>query len=161
MEARLQISPKRIIIGRSLEMTLKKDRTEFLWKSFLPFLPSLKNRIGGELFSMQVYPGGLDRNHFNENTLFEKWAGAEVHEQQDVPEGLEKHVIKKGLYAVFTHKGPAAAFPRTAAFIYGQWLPRSGYSLDHREHFELLPPGYRPDDPNATEEIWIPVKKDN
>lgn len=160
MEARILFTHKRLIVGKSLEMTLKKDGTEFLWKSFLPFLTVLGNRTGSGLISMQIYPGGLDTENFNENTRIHKWAGAEVDAFLDVPEELDTHVIEEGLYAVFLHRGPASAFPRTAAFIYGHWLPRSGYRLDNREHFELLPPGYRPDDPNATEEVWIPIKKD-
>ncbi|WP_419659877.1 GyrI-like domain-containing protein [Desulfosarcina variabilis] len=43
--------------------------------------------------------------------------------------------------------------------IFGQWLPNASYSLDNREHFEILPAGYSPVDPNATEEIWVPVKQ--
>ena len=158
MEVRIQRTPKRLLVGKSLKMTLKDDRTQLLWKSFVPFLPLLKNRTGRELVSMQVYPLGFNEDNFDENTPTIKWAAAEVDSQEDIPQGLETHVIEEGLYAVFNHRGPAAAFPRTAAYIYGQWLPRSGYMLDDREHFELLPPGYRPKDPNATEEIWIPVK---
>lgn len=154
------LTPKRLIVGKSLKMTQKNDRTETLWKSFLPFLPALGKRTGSGLVSMQIYPGVLNEGNFNENALIHKWAGAEVDAFLDVPEELETHVIEKGLYAVFIHRGPASAFPRTAAFIYGHWLPRSGYRLDNREHFELLPPGYRPDDPDATEEVWIPVIMD-
>ena len=107
---------------------------------------------------MQIYSEAFDMSSFDPNTLIHKWAAAEVSALADVPQGLESHVIKEGLYAVFTHRGPASSFPQTAAFIFGQWLPRSGYELDRREHFEVLPPGYRPDSPDAVEEVWIPVR---
>ena len=144
-----------------MALTMKNDQTKALWEKFIPFLPLLKGRASPDLISMQRFPSGFDMSHFNENTVFHKWAGAEVKSLKDVPEGLEHHVIEEGLYAVFLHRGPAAEFPKTAAFIYGQWLPNSGYVLDDREHFELLPPGYRPDHMEATEEVWIPVRKAN
>jgi len=60
--------------------------------------------------------------------------------------------------AMFLYRGPASAFGQVIGQIFGQWLPNSGYSLDDRPHFEVLPKGYRMDDPNAEEEIWIPIK---
>jgi AraC family transcriptional regulator len=44
-------------------------------------------------------------------------------------------------------------------YIFGEWLPNSSYELDTREHFEILSEGYRPDDRDAEEEIWIPIRK--
>lgn len=43
-------------------------------------------------------------------------------------------------------------------YIFGTWLPASGYVLDDRPHFEVLGPGYRPDDPEAEEDIFIPIR---
>ena len=45
--------------------------------------------------------------------------------------------------------------------IFGRWLPQSEYELDDREHFELLPEGYSPVDPEAEEEVWIPIKRNS
>jgi len=43
-------------------------------------------------------------------------------------------------------------------YIFGEWLPKSGYTLDDREHFEILFEGYNPVDSEATEDIYIPVR---
>jgi AraC family transcriptional regulator len=82
----------------------------------------------------------------------------EVSAFSDVPHEMETCSLQGGKYAVFTHHGPASAAPKTMQYIFGQWLPRSVYSLDNREHFEILPEGYSPVDPNASEEIWVPIK---
>ena len=70
---------------------------------------------------------------------------------------MEPFDLPGGTYAVFEHRGPAAAFPATARQIYGVWLPGSGYRLDARPHLAVMGPGYRPDDPDAVEEVWVPV----
>ncbi|HSG48158.1 MAG TPA: GyrI-like domain-containing protein, partial [Longimicrobiales bacterium] len=64
-----------------------------------------------------------------------------------------------GLYAVFEHHGTADSFGRTAEYIFGHWLPESPYQLAPREFFEVLGPGYRPDDPEAVEDVWIPIRE--
>lgn len=72
---------------------------------------------------------------------------------------MESFTLKGGTYAVFQYKGMAANFPKVWQNIFTQWLPNSRYVLDDRAHFEKLPENYNPLDPNAEEEIWIPVKE--
>ena len=76
----------------------------------------------------------------------------------DVPDGLGILVIPAGKYAEFIHVGPATAAPRTFGYIFGEWLPASGFELDLRPHFEILPEGYDPFDENATERVLIPIR---
>jgi AraC family transcriptional regulator len=71
---------------------------------------------------------------------------------------MDSHTLEGGPYAVFTYRGRADAFASAARYIYGTWLPGSDYELADREFFEVLGPSYRPDDPEASERIWIPVR---
>lgn len=105
---------------------------------------------------MQIYPDNWD---FSPDTLFEKWAAVEVSSFSDLPHHMDTYSLEGGLYAVFVHQGPAHEAARTMHSIFGQWLPQSEYSLDNREYFEILPENYSPVDPDASEEIWIPVVK--
>ena len=73
-------------------------------------------------------------------------------------EGLETYTIKGGLYAVFLHQGPASTFYVTFSKIFTDWLPKSDYEVDDREHFELLGKKYSNTNPDSEEEIWIPIK---
>ncbi|NDI33200.1 GyrI-like domain-containing protein [Chengkuizengella sediminis] len=73
-------------------------------------------------------------------------------------EEMKSYVLKGGKYAVIIHNGPASTFLRTLQYILETWLPSSEYELDNREHFERLSQDYSPTDPNATEEVWVPIK---
>lgn len=110
-------------------------------------------------YSVQNFAGLKGFEDFTPETVFEKWAAVEVVNADAVPEGMQLFVLRGGHYAVFDHCGPPGEFAKTVDFIFGEWLPQSEWRLDDREHFEILPAGWRADDPNATEEVWIPLKK--
>ena len=159
MLLRIENLPEKKFIGKHLETSLAENRTFELWRSFMPFRKEIKNRAGNRLFSIQVFKKTLDFNQFNKNLVFQKWAAVEVKAfDQPIPEGMDKYVINGGLYAVFIHKGVHATFGKTFEYIFKYWLPGSGYVLDGREHFEIMEEGYSTTDPNAEEEIWLPVK---
>lgn len=106
---------------------------------------------------MQVYDDN-QAGLFAPTTTFEKWAVVEVSDTDSIPTGMESYNLPGGQYAVFHHKGPASAAPQVFQRIFGVWLPGSEFELDGREHFELLPENYSPIDPEAEEEIFIPVR---
>ena len=61
---------------------------------------------------------------------------------------------------MFVHKGPSHEFYKTAQYIFGVWLPTSGFVLDHRPHFEVMGPKYLGHlHPDSEEEIWVPVRE--
>ena len=150
--------PARKLIGISKSMSIANDKTSQLWQQFMPRRKEIINRVNQNFYSMQVYNKNLVMKDFTPTTVFDKWAVVEVHSFDQVPEGLQMYNLTGGKYAVFIHKGPASAFKPTFDYIYGVWLPASEFELDQREHFELLEEGYVPTDPNAEEEVWIPVK---
>ena len=162
MENRIEELSETILLGRSMRMSLAQDATRELWQETVPLLISIEiERLDTNYISMQVYDTPLDLKTFNPEMAFTKWAGVSVKQLSAEITGLSSYSIQGGLYAVFKHKGPASEFARSMRFIYSDWLPKSNYSLDHREHFELIPEGYRPDDPEAEEEIWVPIKKND
>jgi AraC family transcriptional regulator len=142
-----------------MKMSLANNKTSELWQSFMPRRKSVKNTVGANLYSMQVYDSTHYFEDFNPHTTFTKWATVEVSSFHDIPEGLETYRLTGGLYAVFVHKGLPNEFPKTFQLIFGQWLPNSDYELDHREHFELLGEKYKNNDPSSEEEVWIPIKR--
>jgi AraC family transcriptional regulator len=139
-------------------MSLINDKTAELWKSFMPARKMIKNTVGSDFISMQIYDKSLDSKYFNPQTEFTKYAMIETSEFENIPEEMETRILKGGLYAVFMHKGMAKDFPKTSKYIFRQWLPNSEYELDQREHFELLGAKYNPTDENSEEEVWIPIK---
>ena len=144
------------MVGISLRMSLVNNRTPELWSGFMPRRNEVKNRIGPNFFSLQVY----DSNHFdnfNPNGEFDKWALVEVDNYDGIPTGMQAFDLQSGQYAVFIHKG-ANTNMDTFQYIFTNWLPSSQYQLDDRPHFEILGAKYKNNDPESEEEIWIPVK---
>jgi len=158
MIPKIKTSTEKKLVGKRLMMSFSNNGTAELWKSFMPRRKEIKNNIGTELYSMQMY-APLFFENFNPNATFEKWAAIQVTAFDAVPDGMETFTLESGLYAVFLYKGAANDAAKTFQYILGTWLPNSAYTLDNRPHFEILGEKYKNDDPNSEEEIWIPVKQ--
>jgi AraC family transcriptional regulator len=158
MQPELRNFRKKEFIGKRMVMSFSDNKTFQLWQSFMPLLGKIENRIGSELYSVEVYSSSFFEDFSPENQ-FEKWAAIELSGYNKIPEGMESLTIPSGLYAVFLHKGPAGEGPKTYSYIFRQWLPASEYSLDGRPHFAVMGEKYKRDDPASEEELWIPVKK--
>jgi Uncharacterized protein conserved in bacteria len=158
MEPRIELLAEKKLVGKRLNMTLSNDRTFELWHSFMPHRKEIKNSISTDLYCLQVYDKNLNFKDFNPQTEFEKWAAIEVTNFSDIPDNMETYTLKGGLYAVFIHKGVPSSFPKTFQFIFNEWLPKSEYELDNREHFDLMGEKYKNDDPESEEEIWVPIR---
>jgi len=157
MQPGIETIEKKYLVGIRIRMSLSDNKTYELWHSFMSRRKEIKNTIGSDLYSMQVYDPMYFIN-FNPDREFEKWAAIEVRDFDAVPAGMEPTTLTGGLYAVFLHKGAASKGPDTFKHIFGMWLPNSGYTLDNRPHFEILGKKYKNEDPNSEEEIWIPIK---
>lgn len=158
MEPRIEFLPQKKLVGKSMEMSLANNKTQELWRSVMPLVKNLHNSVSSELFSIQIYDEQVDFDNFGPNTNFTKWAAVEVSNFKDLPSDLSTHTLNGGLYAIFIHKGSPQEFPKTSQYIFGEWLPKSDYELDNREHFELLGSKYKNDSPDSEEEVWIPIR---
>lgn len=157
MEFRIETISVKKLVGKRIIMSLSDNRTGELWYSFMSGKKDIKNNIGSDLYSIQVYEP-FYFNDFNPATKFEKWAAIEVTDFHSVPDEMETIILTGGLYTVFLHKGGQGTGPGTFQNIFGMWLPNSDYTLDNRPHFELLGEKYKNEDPLSEEEIWIPVR---
>lgn len=147
------------LIGKRLKMSFTGDKTADLWKAFMPVRHAIKNHMGTDLYSLQVYAPGFF-NPFDPAAEFEKWAAVEVPDYNTIPFGMETLTLPAGLYAVFLYKGEGGrAATKAFQYIFETWLPNSGYVLDDRPHFELLGAKFQNAHPDSEEEIWIPVKQ--
>ena len=147
--------PATLLIGRSAEMSVAENTTAALWRSVSPRLREVAGRTDEQRISLQIYPANYFSS-FLPTRRFVKWAGVAVRAGQEPPPGWSVLNIPAGCYAVFHHQGPGND-PAIFRYIFSQWLPASPYRLDDRPHFEVLEPGYRPNDPAAEERIYIPV----
>ena len=145
-------------VGKKLDMSFAENKTAELWRSFMPMRKEIENSVGIELYSIEVFPPGFFIG-FSPQTTFEKWAAVEVPHGSHCPESMQQIGIGEGLYAVFTHRGPASSGPVTYQYIFQTWLPNSDFELDNRAHFAVMDERYKQEDPSSEEELWIPVCK--
>lgn len=150
------VSEKKFV-GKRTAMSFSNNKTEELWRGFMIQRKEIKNTIGQDLYSLQIYPP-LFFEDFNPNITFEKWALTEVHNFNEIPSGMESFTLIPGMYAVFLYKGTASDAGAAFEYIFKEWLPNSGYTLDQRPHFEILGEKYSNHDADSEEGIWIPIK---
>ena len=154
---RLESDGRRTLVGLRATMSIAEDATAALFRRFMPRRGELTGRVGDGTHCVRVHPGP-GPEAFAPTTRFEKWAAVRVDDDAPVPEGLERLLVPPGRYAVFVHRGPVHSFGASLAWIFGTWMQEAGESLDDRPHFEWLPEGWRADDPEAFEEVWVPLR---
>ncbi len=158
MNPKIETLQKKKLVGNNLEMSLIDNKTFELFSSFMPNKKNIQNTIGQDIYEISTYDADYFKS-FNPNNPFEKWASLEVSEFGYIPDGMKTHTIEGGLYAVFNYKGMAQDFREFIGAIFMQWIPKSKYLLDSRQHFNVLGDKYKHNHPDSEEEVWIPIKK--
>lgn len=146
------------LVGMTMEMSFEDDKTQELWKTFMPWRNEIKRTLNNDLISLQIYEPGFF-NSLDPALKIRKWALREVSEFNDVPDDMVSFYLEAGEYAVFIYKGLPAQAQSFFNHIFKEWLPNSDYQLDDRPHFEVLGPKYSKNSPDSEEEVWIPVKR--
>lgn len=157
MTPRIETTNEKKLVGKRLTMSFSNYKVAELWQSFLPKRKEISNNLSDDLISMVIYKP-VHFSVFKPTNEFEKWATVEVSAFENIPTGMETFVLSSGLYAVFDYKG-LSTDNSIFQYIFGTWLPSSGYVLDDRPHFEVLGNKYKNNDPTSEEEIWIPIKR--
>ena len=155
LEWRIESQPERTLVGISMSMSLANNRTAELWRSFMPRHKEIKS-LSSDLFALRIYDR-LDHPFHDPKAEFVKWASVEADAACEIPEGMSKVVVPGGLYAVFHYKGLPAAGAPAFQYIFNDWLPKSGYQLDLRPHFELLGEKYNNASVDSEEDIYLPI----
>ena len=155
----IRILQQKILIGKRLQMSLSDNKTGMLWTDFMRNRSKIKNVVGRDKYSIQIYDPDYF-SHFNADKTFENWAAVEVHNVEPIPDGFEKFTLAGGKYAVFNYKGSNENAATAFRYIFEDWFPKSGFLPDNRPYFEILGNRYKNADPSSEEEIWIPVKSE-
>lgn len=159
MKCRIENFPGILLAGHHTTSSFAQDNTAALWRSFMPLRNDIVARLGSDLYNVQQYPCLPNSEIFTADTQFTRWAAVAVKNGNRLPPSLHLLELPAGAYAVFCHRGGPETAPQSFAYIYGQWLPASGFVLDHRPHFEVLGTRYNNSHPDSEEEIWVPVRR--
>lgn len=158
MTPRIETLPTTFLIGQKTATSLVSDKTRELWQSFSPRKKEIKNLASEDLYSVEIYPGPEYFQHFDPTMEFEKWAAVAVSEFDEIPKDMDVLTIPSGKYAVFHYKGKPSEVMETFKYIYGEWLPTSGFTIDRRPHFAVMGSKYKGEHPDSEEDFWIPIK---
>jgi AraC family transcriptional regulator len=157
MFLRIEDIDERNLIGIKTRTSIAENANRELWQTFKPLARNVRGRASTDFYSVEVFDAATSFENFTPATQYEKWAAVDVSNLSDVPGEMETLTLS-GKYAVFLHTGLPSDFPTTSRYIFGEWIPASGYEVDQRPHFEIMAADYLPDDPEATEEIFVPIK---
>lgn len=149
------------VIGLRGQTTLSDNVIPELWKYFTTIsetVPNKKDNARGFGICEACETVNAVYN-MNDNVLFSEVAGIEVNGFEELTKPFVSKILKKGRYAVFTHRGSLALIRKTFEYIYGTWLLSTKEVLDCRDDFELYDSrflGY--DNPKSEIEVYIPIK---
>jgi AraC family transcriptional regulator len=87
-------------------------------------------------------------------------AGKSVSSIDGLPDGLKGREVPAAEYAVFHYQGALDELPKFFGFIYGEWMPKSGYKMDPAVAADFERYTEKMTDPkNMSVNIWVPVVK--
>ncbi|MCX7749326.1 MAG: AraC family transcriptional regulator [Clostridia bacterium] len=148
------------IIGLRDMTTIRTNKIPEMWGRFnirMEEIKNRKNRIRG--YGICEVDKDYDVSKFNEDTEFTEIVGIEVDAFEEIPQGMVSKTLAGGRYAVFTHKGRMDTLRMTYDYIWGTWIPYSGYTLDMRDDFEFYDERFLgPDNDLSEMDIYIPIK---
>lgn len=157
MQPRIDHIQEKTLVGMFETMSLIENKTYKLFGKFMPRKKEIAAVANKDVLDIRVYPKDYYLN-FNPSNYFTKWALVEVTESENIPNDMEVFNLVSGDYAVFSQKG-LGVDNKLYEFIFTEWLPNSDYTLDDRPHFDVLDEKYQHRNPDAIQEIWIPIKK--
>lgn len=126
-----------------------------LWSTFAPRMGEIAARIEGTTYGV-CFPAALDEDNFD------YMAAVPAENFDDVPEGMVARTIPPHRFAVFTHKTGDDTLhndlQKSVQYIWGTWLPNSGYEHARVPDFELYDARMDPMTGKGEFDLYIPVK---
>lgn len=129
-----------------------------LWSAFKKRKEEISN-VALPINGFGIYENYLEGSGENAHTVFTYLCCVGVTTLSDIPNGMVGRVIPEQLYAVFTHRGSVTNIDNTLRYIWGDWLPASGYTYASRPDFELYSDRYSPENKKSEIDLYIPIKK--
>ena len=125
-----------------------------LWQSFGPRMGEVSHRIAGVTYGV-CFPTLLD----DEN--FDYMAAVAVENVDTIPAGMVARTVPAHRFAVFTHKTGEDSLhndlQKSVQYIWGTWLPNSGYEHAKVPDFELYDSRMNPMTGIGEFDLYLPV----
>ena len=118
-----------------------------LWLRFAPRMPEVASPMEPGVTFGVMQGAGDDLIYL---------AGLEVAPGAAPPAGMSQVAVPAGDYAVFEF--PFGEIGKAYPFIFGTWLPESGYVQDARPLLERYGTEFCPDQPGSPMQVRVPVR---
>lgn len=158
MEPRIVEREEFNIIGMQYIGNNQNGEIPQLWGQWFPRVPEIKNQAGKHIFYGLCECLCEGECKCGQGGDFSYIAGIEVISLDEIPEGLVGRTIPAAKYAVFTHKGSLESLQETFGYIYGTWLPTSGYTPASTFGFELYDERFDNFSEKSELDIYVPIK---
>lgn len=156
MEPIFKDIPEYKVVGLSTVLHISEvgQRIPPLWQLMGEEWKGIPNLVQpAQSFGLGFYP--FD---FNSTKTFCYMACYAVSSLDVIPEIMCAKVIPAGKHAVFTHKGSIAHAHETFGYIYGEWLPKSGYRMRGEYDFEFYDHRFKGMAEDSELDIYLPVE---
>lgn len=152
MEPEIIVQPATKLVGIAQQYSHADLDLVKLWSAFRPYRHKIPNQIGNAGFG--IYESYEEQGG---EVRFVYLCSAAVASFEAIPDGMTARELPEQLYARFVHLGPLADLEQSLKYIWGSWLPKSGYEYVEKPDFELYQPAKLPGDPDKTLYLHIPV----
>ncbi len=126
-----------------------------LWDVLFKRIGEIRNTVQGPSYGLcEMLPPG-EQAHQGECFYL---AGAAVDSLDDIPGGMVGRSVPESQYLCFTHTGKLDTLATTMGYIYGVWLPKSGYERGPGPDVELYDERFDPQSDTSEMDILIPVR---
>jgi len=126
-----------------------------LWTGFGPRMGEIKARLEGCTYGV-CFPAVLGDDNFD------YMAAVPVSSFDEIPEGMVARTIPPHKYAVFTHKMGEDSLhndlQKSVQYIWGTWLPSSGFEHARVPDFELYDERMDPVTGKGEFDLYLPIK---
>ncbi|MEA5009162.1 AraC family transcriptional regulator [Clostridium tyrobutyricum] len=155
----INISEKRLV-GIRYTAAISENPVYSMWKLFHSRYHEIINvKKNANQYSICEINKIFDEKQFDENASSNQFIGVQVDTFSKIPPNMYGKILHAGKYARFIHTGKTTDLYITYQYIWGTWIPCSGYALDMRDDFECYTENFLGIDNNNSQIlIYIPIK---
>jgi AraC family transcriptional regulator len=153
--------PERFLIGTSIEFDSHFILGSSCHLKIVPHWADFKARIHEIPYrSNQERIGAVVSTELDlRNEQLTYFSGVEVDQVENVPEKMLTLKLQKGLYARFESSTLSEKNGHLMDYIYGIWLPSSGYQRAPGYDYEIFDHRYVVTDPKSVSNFFVPIEK--
>jgi AraC family transcriptional regulator len=126
-----------------------------LWDKIAHRAGEVQGRSGAAMYGIIYGKPKAVRSHPDE---LQYVAAVAVDSQRAIPEGMVRHTVPAGTFAVFLHRGPITNIAQTCREIYRLWLPQSPWQHAGIADVELYDHRFTCDSEASEMEYWVSVR---